>query len=398
MTIRDALYRRLPGGMDVMAASVRRSPLALAWHQPAMVRVQGRSMAGRPDASVILAGGSPVNSYILERLFDGDTVTTPLGRCWLGALPKRLRSLKDEADLVIARVETGVSRRLFGDAFLRMPEIVDAQIAVPHPDERWPRSKSARSNVTRVKKSGLGWSISHDPADFDFFYDKIYEPYVRDRFGASAAVASRGMLRFRFAQGGLQWILHGSDRVAGQLLESCGRQLRCVVVGYDPAYDANRLGVGAATMIFAVHYAQSQGFDVIDLGGSRPSLHDPVLLNKRFWGADFMVRDRATHDLVVAWPTWNDMAANFLTTLAPVHREDRDLVGFTAPAEEPESSDRLIVRGLKALFVVDDAFSDGMPTAVAGSNGAPIVRVDAGSSEQIVRAARRFLAGGATDG
>ncbi|MCG8691647.1 MAG: hypothetical protein MI806_10600 [Minwuiales bacterium] len=388
MTLPDSLSRRLPAGVDVLASSIRRSRLALAWRRLGLARVQGRCAASGRTATVVVAGESPVNNYILQTVFDGATERTPLGRCWLGALPKRLRDLEQDADLLIARVETGVSEWLFGDTGLRLPESIDARIAVPGPDERWPPTHSARSNTKRVVRNALTWSISRDPADFDLFYDEMYVPFVRDRFGALGTVTSRTALRYRFARGGLQWIWQGSDRVGGQVLEPEGRQLRCVVMGCDPARNAAQLGLVAATFLFAMEYARRHGFDVVDRGGTLPSLCDPVLTSKHFWGADFATRSRATHDLLVVWPAWNSLAATFLASFAPIHRDGTDLIGFTArhpddPAGKRRRVPRLDLRGLSKLFAVGAADP-------ASANRVPVTEIEPGSSKRIVSAAKRM--------
>ncbi len=395
MILSDVIAGYVPPGAVAMGRQVQRSKLALAWRWPALTKVTGRSATSGREAAVVVAGDSPINWSVLQCLFEGEPETISLGRCWLGALPKRLRSLEDGADLLIARVETGVSAGLFGETFLRLPESIDARIAVPHPDERWPRTQSARSNAARARKHGLAWSDSRDPGDFDLFYDDMYVPFVRARFGDRGTTASRTMLRRCFARGGLQWIMQGPNRVAGQLLEPEGRRLRCVVMGVDPDKDGRGLGVGAATVLFAVEYARSHGFDIVDRGGTQPSLRNPILKSKHSWGADFAVRRRATHDLLVAWPRWNDLAAEFLTSYAPIHRQGTTLAGFTAPFPEEDAA-QLAVRGLQALFVVDGTCRSGTRLGDAPT-GAPLVGLEPGSSEQLVSGAARFLSGRATE-
>src|SRR5262249_21677703 len=90
---------------------------------PAQVtRYEGHTPGGL-TAKVLVAGSGGASRYFLRRIFaDVDSCCIQRGRrIPLFKLPRTLRRMRDEADLVLADVDRLVSRRLFGDDYLRVP-------------------------------------------------------------------------------------------------------------------------------------------------------------------------------------------------------------------------------------------------------------------------------------
>ena len=389
MRIPDAVLARLPRSIGALPSALKRSTLTAVWRRVDVTRLEGVSAANGRRATVVIAARFASANFILDRLFDGPVRETSLGRCWLGALPGRLAAA--EADLTIARVAIGVGGWLFDTSYLRLPEMVDSEIVVPTEGERWPRKKSARSNQRRVAENGLTWSTTTDPKEFDRFYTDFYVPFVRGKFGQRSYPVPRTELRYQFAHGCLQWVNQGDRTIAGQLLVIDPDCVRCAVLGLvGDGTEANALGAGAATTLFAVEYAQQHAIPRVSLGASFASLCDPLLLSKRYWGFEFKPRRRATHDLLIHWPTWNPTVEHLLAEIAPIARDGNRLLGLTCDlsaerldeAALRQAGRKLGADGLAVLGVVGKAGDGGAGARIVDGH-LPIVALRPGSSQAI---------------
>jgi hypothetical protein len=292
-----------------------------------------------PEAgtSIILVGGGRGLDYLLTRGLEQDSVPTAAGWTRIGGMASTLERALDRAELVLARLPVA-SAAAVRAGFLRLPELVDAVIDLPPCGERWPGTRSARSSERRVRASGLSWSLATDRASFQRFCRDLYRPYAAARFGPGAVIRSTAMLRARFRSGGIQEIRQGDRLLAAQLVSVSGAELECVAVGATP--DPAVLGQGAlaATTLFAAELARQRGLRHVNLGGSLPSLTDPVLVNKRLWGARLVLRPRADHDLLLGWREPAPVLARLLARLEPVLRTRSGLgsIASTVPGlDEP---------------------------------------------------------------
>lgn len=147
--------------------------------------------------------------------------------------------------------------------------------------------------------------------------------------------------------------------------------VRCVFLGLvGDGREANELGAGAATTLFAAEYARQHAIPRVSLGASVASLCDPVLLSKRYWGFEFKPRRRATHDLLIRWPTWNPTAEHLLAEIAPVARDGNRLLGLVCDRTAERLDEAALRRAGRKLRV------DGL--GVVGKAG------DCGSGARIV--------------
>lgn len=379
----------LPRPIERLAKDVARSPLALLWGTVPLERLTGPVGDDGTPTRVLVAGRSPAIQSLLHDLFVEPPRREALGRCSLVRLPRLFHREASSCHLLVARVPSGAGAWLFRDGVLRLPELVGAAIDVPPPGARWPRTRSAQSNLRTMRAHGLRWTLSRDPADFRRFYDEFYLPYLRMRFGAAGAVHSRAELARRFGRGALMWIWQGEGLLAGVLVEGEGDTLTCDVLGAVPSEEAARAtGALAATTLFPVEHAIELGLKRVDLGGNHPFLADPVLQSKRYSGAALTWRARTDHDLVLSWPRWHPAVHVTFAKRAPVHRIGQRFIGVAAASdgERPQLS-RLAVPGLAALALIGGE----APTGSQTSGGVPVVHLAPASARELADALAEAL-------
>jgi hypothetical protein len=339
-----------------------------------LLRLHGADRHG--SVSVVVADPRPSVAYLVERYADATLRAEPLGATPLLALPRALARLGADADLVIARVERPAARWLFGATHLRVPEAVGAELSASPDPETLRRVRSSQgNNIRRVRRAGLIWSVSRRPEDFERFHADMYVPFTRRRFGEQAYLRNPHRLRRAFRSGFLLFVEQGGERIAGALFVRRGRSLVWTatgIAGGDPAL-AER-GALSALYLFALEVAQRGGVSQLDLGASRPSLRDGVLVHKKRWGARLVGRDDVHCDLCLTWRAADERILRFLARAPLVFRDGGDLSALTAlpreSADAPGAREvwhELRMRGLRRLVaLVLPGVATGGPAPEAG--------------------------------
>jgi hypothetical protein len=142
------------------------------------------------------------------------------------------------------------------------------------------------------EKSGLGYRISRDPADFDHFYHRMFVPHVTRRYGALATIDAYAEMRTHFRRGLLVFVTRNGTPVAGALSLVEDGLLRFrrtgVLNGEESLVES---GAQTALYYFQLKYAALNGLKAVDTMLSRPFLNDGVFRHKKEWGAEVLPDD-----------------------------------------------------------------------------------------------------------
>ncbi|MGH7550674.1 MAG: hypothetical protein ACREK3_07965 [Gemmatimonadota bacterium] len=326
------VYERLPLAMDDVLDSAHHRLTSLARRRLPLMRVRGTHPRTGAATSVIVTDSAPSVDYFLEALVGAEPRREPLDTVPVRNLVEALESHADHASLLIARIDRRLGARHIPAGWVRLPESVDAWRPVPEEGLAGETADRRQAdNLRRIRKHGLTARVSHDLADFDRFYHDMYVPFVLSRHGEMAYVRGYHRLRRYMRRGGIMWILREGRPVAGELFFIRDAVLHWVCGGTPGgAAEPLRQGAGSAHHVLGVPFARQRNVRRFDLGDSRPSLTDGVLLHKLRWGATIRPSTRARRDLVLRWPRVSDEIAWWLAESLPIAREGRDLVVLTA--------------------------------------------------------------------
>lgn len=194
------------------------------------------------------------------------------------------------ADLVAVGCRDTIARRLPAAASLVLPFRLHLIVDVPaDPDEMRARiSKSERWRFSRDQRR-TGWTtrISHDPADFTFFYHRMHVPTMDSRHGenkrterpevAFAGIFARGFL-FLVEQDGrpVAGVLCGHDRATGTVTT----RLLGVLDGADEHYDS---GAFRAVYHHLLRWCAENGVAHLDLYGTEAFIGKGIFRFKRLF-------------------------------------------------------------------------------------------------------------------
>jgi hypothetical protein len=153
----------------------------------------------------------------------------------------------------------------------------------------------------------------HDPAWVSWFYDEIYSPYAKLKFGDQAIIHSPSKLQRAFSQGWGAVVKKDGVPAAGAIISTSDRTLRIGHYGAaGDGYEANQNGAAFALDYHIVEWAHKNGYEYVDFGHSRPFLSDGVLRYKRNWHMEVRDDDDALSLMAVAAPGQTAAARKFL--------------------------------------------------------------------------------------
>lgn len=270
-------------------------------------------------------GGSFLTHYIGRKRFaddflmfyDRDTVGAAVKqdiRATLG-VPRFLRersaaqACPQEADVLIVDhlFELGS-----GSDWLTLAPHINAMLPVmPTMDAQLEliRSKGHRRKLQAALKRGFTWRKTHSLADFNLFYDIMYEPFVHERFAYGASVVPRAAMQRMFTQRGFLLLVEEDGvPVSGALIYTSRRDRGVMnywkyglanVTELSPNTFGER---NAAQEACVLQYAVDNGFREVDWGLTRAVPTDGIFVHKKRMGCDFRTTPGAPNFRVLINP------------------------------------------------------------------------------------------------
>lgn len=319
-----------------------------------VVLLRGPTRGSGRSGSLLIAGHEPWVKYIPHRFFHGQPAREPVGEYSLSALPPILDRYCVEADLTVARIDRQSAQRIFGHEYLKVPEWVGTTMRVPEKLEQLVRSGgSIKWDMVLVRRHQYQPVLTQGAQDYDYFYRKIYLPFMQIRHGEMRVLRGETDLRRRAARGGILWVQRNEKGVAALLYERKGDMLDIVALGIlEGNLNLGKEGAIAALYYFILKLAREIGCTMVDFRGSRPSLSDGLLRYKSKWGGTLYDKTDSYHDLLIRWPQGNPVVKEFLTHTPLIFRNSG---GFSALlGSELQRERNLWVNGLQRCWYVKD--------------------------------------------
>ena len=153
--------------------------------------------------------------------------------------------------------------------------------------------KSRRRNIMAefrriMRQQGYSTWMTSDPEDVIFFYEKLYLPFVRYRFGNSARPRRLSELQKAVKNGFITQVFYQEEWVAGDIFRICGNEIQVLSSGLLPDYRQFSRRK-ARTILYPIlfEWATAKGYRKINLLRSRANLTDGVFSSKAHRGRNF---------------------------------------------------------------------------------------------------------------
>ena len=277
-----AVYRALPKRLRVIAGPVT----FFFYRLLSSLRPQVWSVIGDlkgttlPISICMYSTTAPFRNYASKLMLDPSYCSIYLGRTWVWNTHKPLKAAS-AGSVLFSEIEAPLTKLLRAGCGVSIPAWVHGEVALPRNKRKKERHNSNYLR-TKIHKHSLELEISHDQRRFDDFYDNMYVPYTRHRFGESAQLAPREEAQADFRKGELLLVRRQGEYISGQLItyENSCMSLRILGVR-DGNWDYVRDGAVAALYEFALGHAEEKGCRKVRFYKSRAFLEDGVLRFKR---------------------------------------------------------------------------------------------------------------------
>jgi len=338
-----------------------------------VVKLTGLTRAGVPG-SMIVAGLGSAEEYLPGLFFAGETARMDLGTTPILRLPQRLRELRKEADLTVARLDVVAARALFGKEYLHVPEWVRSVAEVPDTMAGLSnRSNSLRQDLRLTRKYGYTAVESRSEAELVEFYETMFRPHTLARHESAEYLKSLRQIKAAWRKGVLLWILLEGRRVAGIIVSARNGVLKLEALGTLTS-DASllRKGVLSAAYLRSFEYAKQLGCTQVDFGATRPSLNDSLLRYKRKWGATLDPQSANYFRLLTYWPRVSPSLSALLDAFPLVIKEKKGLAAVHGNPAQPLPPS--ITQGLNSVYVASgDLLDTGLALEEPSATAMPSV-------------------------
>ncbi|GAB2691657.1 GNAT family N-acetyltransferase [Kitasatospora kifunensis] len=219
-------------------------------------------------------------------------------------------------DLVAVGCTAEQAARLPRRAALVLPYRLHLIVDLPAEPGAWRRNVSRRERQwgeARRHDPEVGLEIATDDASFDWFYDHMHLPTMRERHGERARSEKRVRAReCLYRQGMLAFVTFGGERVSGTLCvwdkatSTLTLRLVGVLEGDFSLYDRGALRVADHLLL---DWADQHRISHVDFGGTEAWLSQGTFRWKRKFGARAAAAPNHLANLAVWWHARNDTPA-----------------------------------------------------------------------------------------
>ncbi len=191
-------------------------------------------------------------------------------------------------EIVAFDVPRPFARKFSKHGYLLLPNVhfvLDMRISFEEIMNRMSRRR--RRDIKKIDTLGYSYEICRNSnRHFDFFYNKIYLPYAKSRFGNAAYVKPYLEAKTVYeSNGGIIFVKKNEKPLAGILFNIQGRSLHAWNSG---VYEGNQQFIkelaGEAALLFLIQWARNQGVESLDYGVSLPFLQEGIFTYKKEWG------------------------------------------------------------------------------------------------------------------
>ena len=309
---------------------LRTKAKSLAGFRSSVVALSGQVSDAGHDLTMLYIGNGINRSFISGAIFGDDMAGREVSRCNIWRAGKQAAIHAASADMIVVDVPWPYDITMPGRR--NIVEIPAWVRQVTRLADTWEGTianlrKSVRdSQLRKVRKFKLTEMTTRDPAAVDRFYDKMYEPHVKRRFGGAAHVESRRHVQACVSGGTLLSIVRDGEVISACVLLHAGDTVQMLFIGFSGSDLRELDGASAGLYYYTLAYAFQNGYKAVDFCGSRPFLNDGVLAVKRRWGAGIF-DDWSMENLLIQINKWSPGIESFLSNHPMITCQGDKLVG-----------------------------------------------------------------------
>ena len=250
--------------------------------------------------SLVYEGSEHSLHQLSSMLFSPSVEVTYVGEFSFRHLDSAISQIP--SDIIAIRVKKPLISRYLKTDFLLLPT-VNFVLDLRKPIEEIIRqmSRRRRRDLRKIEESGYTYEVYRRSSEvLDFFYYKMYLPYVKKRFEKAASIKSylESEIIYRH-NGGVLIVRKEKDYHGGILFQIRGKTILAWSLGI---YEGNRELVRSteAALFFLVRWAKAHDIETLDYGTSLPFLKEGIFTYKKEWGMSVKELDQTVLALKIA--------------------------------------------------------------------------------------------------
>jgi hypothetical protein len=252
--------------------------------------LDGVEVSTKQPLKAMFAGSCIQKNYIANLAFDGACEELHIGKKYLQQLYYSV--MRNTFDCALAIIEGDFVHRVIyqGARDFYVPIWLHGSTHIPLREV----NLSLKSDIRRIRKNKLDYTITKAPDQLDDFYNNMYIPTVNARHDDRTIAMDYGqmMQMVRQGHGELLQVTKEGKPIAGMVIRTDKKIPRLWSNGIR---DANTVfwkdGAIGATYQFSAQHLESLGHKEMDLWLSRSFLNDGVLQYKRKWNMSVTTHD-----------------------------------------------------------------------------------------------------------
>jgi hypothetical protein len=367
--IKKIYYNYLPNGLrrcygpkaEIVYSLVKRVATVISDLYLPLTYATVNSNKGPYHVMFLIAGRGGGSSHVLRQISPKNSGTTDqinLGKTYLWNIS---RIDKREANALIVSADRCLSPFLTAKGFIPIPEWVHFTLDLTLPKEEIMTRFKKRNwnNYRRIRKHPYSYEVVHDLNKLDFFYHRMYVPFIKSRYGDTDCLDSFTYMKSLIHYGELLFVKLADEYVGGFLLNTAGPTPRMAFRGIlDGRNEYIEKGISSAMYYFAICWAKEKGYKKLDFGHCRPFLEDGVLQFKRRWGMHIHRSPRVYRTMYLLLCSPNASLREFLINNPILCEDQGQLKGLLFSSQVSAHSEESI-ESLKSKYAMPglDAFS-----------------------------------------
>lgn len=229
------------------------------------------------DLQVLFVGSKQGSLDIWPLFFDDAATCEPAGEVFAWGLSRKTKQwLEEGCDLVICELSRLHPFWPKTSIAFAVPQWVSQLVDYPvQPGLLLTKDlpRSLRRQIKKCQEAGCKWHFSRSRSDFDYFYERLYLPFVRSRHGERAQIAPYPFqwdFWIEGAGGGLLLVTQGGKTVGGAVCLVVDKICYGIELG---VLDANetlmKQGIYVYLLWCVAEWGQAQGAQFYNMGGAK---------------------------------------------------------------------------------------------------------------------------------
>ncbi|MGB8953246.1 MAG: hypothetical protein WCC06_11355 [Candidatus Aminicenantales bacterium] len=248
---------------------------------------QGTEKNSKSDLAILYFGGGRELLYLLNLMYSEVKSKNRLGSVFFWRIHSYSRRKNLQADMIFTNSDIFFMKSLARKGFLSIPEWVsfklDLSLSIP---EIWKRTqyKGLKDDLRKIRKYHYSYEMTHDRDTFNYFYRRMYLPYIKKRFQIINFFTGYHLSKLSFEKGGLLLAKRGNEFVSGIIIVPNKDKTKTHVLGVkEGKFEYVKQGALSALYYSSCLWAKDNGYRWMDFGECRSFLRDGLLNYKKKW-------------------------------------------------------------------------------------------------------------------